>query len=336
MGGIQLKDTSGALVASDDASFREGAASVLEGVGYAVTALPIAAAAAEVEASTHEMVVVHGEETTEAMRVLAHLLHRRNRPTLFVGSPPSVAGRLFVHVPAASSPGDVAAGALRVSRHVQRSRDASAAGLLTELVHSLRNSLMVSVGNLVFLKSSSLEGEYREALEDSHEAALTMQRLLWDVSHLQRLAAGTAALNREAFDVRELLDEVAKNLPAREQKTTRVLIEVGDDAKLALGDRATLLRALGAMALYSARQVVDSGTVSLSAERSGAGVLFRTGAPRSEGADRMSWASRGDDSLSGMNGVEIAYCRAASEVHGGSFWTSGDPSSPAFFLEIGV
>jgi len=328
------KDVSPALVVSDDAEFRAEAHAVLESAGYAVTDATIADAPAIAELSAWEITVVQTDERSEPIRHLADVLHRRNRSALFVGAAPPLAGRLFVHMPHAGGQEDIALGALRAARKVQRARDASASGLLTELVHSLRNSLMVSVGNLVFLRAASLDGEFRDALEDSYEATLTMQRLLWDVSHLQRIIGGTAALQPARLDIGSVLAEVARSLPAREQKLARIEIEVEGDSLEATADRATILRALGAMTLYSARQVAEGGTILVSAERSSKGVLFRTGAPRSEGADRNSWTSRGDDTLSGMNGVELAYCRAAAEVHGGSFWTSGDPSSPAFFLEI--
>ncbi|MBI1373605.1 MAG: response regulator [Phycisphaera sp.] len=141
---------------------------------------------------------------------------------------------------------------------------------LANMSHELRTPLNAIIGYSEMLEEEAAEEELENFVEDLkkiHSSGRHLLSLINDVLDLSKIEAGRMEMYIEAFDVRELIDDVAstvKPLAAKNSNTFEVECENAGQIRADV----TRLRQCLFNLLSNACKFTDQGTIRLSVERS--------------------------------------------------------------------
>lgn len=207
--------------------------------------------------------------------------------------------------------------------------------MLSMLVHDLRSPLAVIIASLDYaLGSPEVGGDVREALEDSHEAAGRIARLVGNMLETAQAEAGRLVVRRVSVKLQRLLDDA---LASRGPLLARLGLTLeADVGELALdADRELMSRVVENLLDTTIRSAAPKGRVKVWAVAVEGGVELRVGTdgPAIPEASRplvfekftQVWDARG-----GV-GLGMYFCRLAIEAHGGTIWIEQDAALPVVF-----
>ncbi len=198
------------------------------------------------------------------------------------------------------------------------------------MVHDLRNPLTSIYGALKLLlgrKAHALADEVRQILEIADRNAQRMLDLINAILDLSRLESGQMPLNREAFSLAEVVDNVIQlQHPAATGKGIRLETRLADDLPQVWADVDLLERVLQNLVGNAIKFTPDGGTVRVEAqwEEKLSAVVVRvcdTGpgiSPEIRGRIFEKFTT-GKHSQRGT-GLGLAFCKMALEAHGEHIW----------------
>jgi signal transduction histidine kinase len=127
-------------------------------------------------------------------------------------------------------------------------RDESYAQLLQLAVHELRNPANVVSGYLRMLQQEhGLDTRQRKIVEEAAKSSQQLVALINELSEIQKLDAGFIELERHAFDVFSLIEELVADLRPSIQDEITVEVRGPESGAAMRGDQARLKRALSAI-----------------------------------------------------------------------------------------
>lgn len=167
-----------------------------------------------------------------------------------------------------------------VARQAAEEADKAKSVFLGTLSHELRTPLSGVLGTVRLLRESPLDGRQRQYLDMIGYANLTLLEILEDMLSFSRIEAGKLDLQREAFDLREAIDDMLSLQSVQAQGKGIALVRdvaaavprwvVGDRRKL----NQLLLNIIG-----NAIKFTDEGSVTVSV----------AAAPVAEGQTRLGF-----------------------------------------------
>lgn len=204
--------------------------------------------------------------------------------------------------------------------------------MLAMLVHDLKSPLAVILASLDYaLTHPETGGEVREALEDSHEAATRISRLVGNMLETAQAEAGRLVLRRKEVPLARLIDDaLGSRGPLLARRSLALEVDVG---QLALhADRDLLARVVENLLDAAVRTAPARGKVKLWASVAPTAIEVRVGtdgtaipeASRPLVFEKFTqvWDARG-----GV-GLGLYFCRLAVEAHGGKIWIEDTPELP--------
>ncbi len=204
--------------------------------------------------------------------------------------------------------------------------------MLAMLVHDLKSPLAVILASLDYaLTHPETGGEVREALEDSHEAATRISRLVGNMLETAQAEAGRLVVRPRDVPLARLIDDaLASRGPLLARRSLALEIDVDELALHA--DRDLLARVVENLLDAAVRTAPTKGRVRLWATAVDGAIELRVGtngtaipaASRPLLFEKFTqvWDARG-----GV-GLGLYFCRLAMEAHGGKIWIEESPELP--------
>jgi signal transduction histidine kinase len=187
--------------------------------------------------------------------------------------------------------------------------------------HELRTPLALLRTELeLALRRQRSPQELRAALESASEEVDRLSRLAEDLLVLARADEGRLPLRREAIEVKELLESVARRFPQE-------IAVKAPDGDTVVGDRLRLEQALGNLVENALRH--GAGTVRVDAERRDGVLELRVsdegpGFPAELLPTAFERFTRGDEARErGGTGLGLAIVAAVAKAHGGRAHAEG-------------
>ena len=210
-------------------------------------------------------------------------------------------------------------------RQMAEAASAAKTQFLATLSHEIRTPMTGVMGMAELLLSTPLDPQQHDYTQAMQRSGGMLLKLLNDALDLARIEAGRLELEPAPFDPRQLLDDVAQlEQGLAHAKGIRFVLEVADDLPPhLLGDALRIKQVLLNLA-NNALKFTEHGKVTLSARRTGDGLLFSVsdtgpGIPEASQArlfQRFEQAE-GPQRRAG-SGLGLAICRELVEMMGGS------------------
>ncbi|MBI4631312.1 MAG: GAF domain-containing protein [Chloroflexi bacterium] len=210
--------------------------------------------------------------------------------------------------------------------------------------HELRTPLGVILGYATFLREETKGelGEYAKAILDS---AVHMRKLVEDLTNLRFLEVGQQAMQREKIDLRELLNEVRKELkPLADAKGHTITVEAGDRPLLVNIDRPKILNALSNLLNNAIRFTPDRGSIELISFQKGHEAWVQVkdsgvGIPKRDLDRIFQGFFQVEDHMvrkTGGMGIGLSIVRGTMKLHNGRVWgeSEGDGKGSTFTVAL--
>ncbi len=227
----------------------------------------------------------------------------------------------------------------RALLELQQARD----DLTSLIVHDLRNPLTAIVGYLDLLRLTDPDPRYQSLLHPAITSAGHMRGLIATILDLRRLQDGSLPLERQAVDLAELLAISEQEYCGWAQRDGKTIIVEPAEGLPPVHADPDLLRRLVANLLSNALKHTQAGTtIRLAARRDEAGawaVLTVTDdgpgiplalLPRLFGR----YVRGGGRSEGGSSGLGLAFCKLATEAHGGTISVDSAPGRGTTFTVL--
>jgi PAS domain S-box-containing protein len=240
---------------------------------------------------------------------------------------------------------------LRLLAEMQAARDAALENsrlkseFLANVSHEIRTPMHAIIGYTEMALEGTLDPQPREWLTGVQRSAVSLLALINDILDLSKIEAGKLTLERVAFDVRELLDEVVRMLGVQaEAKAIGLTTSVDRGVPVrAIGD-PTRLRQVLVNLVGNAIKFTDRGAVSVqvaveSAGEGGALVHWTVvdtgiGIAADKRASIFSAFSQADGSMArryGGTGLGLTIAARVVELMGGRIWLESEPGKGSVF-----
>ncbi|MEJ2192644.1 MAG: HAMP domain-containing sensor histidine kinase [Nitrospirota bacterium] len=220
--------------------------------------------------------------------------------------------------------------AVRIEQQVDalKTADSLRRELVANASHDLRTPLATMQGYLetLMMKDADLSPEERRNyVETAINHCRRLNKLVSDLFELAKLEARDTAVYREPFNLNELVQDVVQKFQLRaEEKKVGIHANVGADVPFVDADIALMERVIENLLDNALRHTPEGGSVSVSFEHDGAGVLVRVsdtgcGIPRDELPrimDRFYRLDRSRRDRTGHSGLGLAITRRILELHG--------------------
>lgn len=207
--------------------------------------------------------------------------------------------------------------ALRYAQDAERSRRE----MTSAIAHEMKTPIAVLNSYAEALQENIDPSKEQHYLTVIRDEAAAMDRMVLELLDYSRLESGKYRLNRERFDLKELVQEIITPLQAGiEQKSLQINWQVGDT--MVTADRYRFGQVVQNYLTNAIRHTPEGGTIILRI-----GMNQESFSVENEGrqipADQLSkvWETfwQGDTSRTGRgSGLGLAICRSVMALHGGS------------------
>lgn len=209
-------------------------------------------------------------------------------------------------------------------QRLERLRD----DLVHMIVHDMRTPIASILGSLQTALAEDQGSKVRdEMIENSIIDAQRLERMMADLLDVNRLEAGSLRLLVEPAVVKDLLEEAARTVSyVAAEKGVRLVVEDTSPGLAIRADRRIVTRVLVNLAQNAVRHTPPGGTVTLRASGLQEAVQFQV-ADTGEGIperilprifDKFFHASASEARQLRSIGLGLAFCRLATEAHGGT------------------
>jgi signal transduction histidine kinase len=228
---------------------------------------------------------------------------------------------------------------LRLRRMTRRVRELS-----SFIVHDLKNPLASIIGHSQSLRLPDAgEADVREAAADIHTSARTMLRMVLNLLDIGEDEEVGLRVARASVDVAELVHGVVQLMrPRFAERGLRTVVDV--PAASAAIDPEITRRVLENLIDNCVKHSPPHGTVRVAAAVDAGAVELRVGDDgpgvpaelREKIFDKyVQLDTPGPGSARGGRGLGLAFCRVASDAHGGRVWIEpGDPTGTTFVVRL--
>jgi len=212
--------------------------------------------------------------------------------------------------------------------------------LISMIFHDLRSPLGNVITSLETIVTSLPHDRVMEhaLLTIAQRSAGRMSRLVDSLLDLRRLEAGQLVLQRDATDLRELVEEVFElTAPMAKVKHTSLLTELPEELPFVAVDSDMIRRVLINLVENAIKYTPIRGRVTLSAVVAPAEVILAVtdtgpGIPLADQGRVFGMFTRlqRDRGAKGL-GLGLAFCRLAVQAHEGRIWVESEPGAGSTF-----
>ena len=218
--------------------------------------------------------------------------------------------------------------ALRRERGRAEALSRARARFLANMSHELRTPLNGMVGMADFILSGTVASEHLEAVEIIRASALSLDVIINDILDLTQVDEGRISIDPRPFDLRLLVDQVAKLYTTRAQRSGLELRSaVLDDVPSYLIGDQTRIRQILSNLVNNALKYTKEGKVDLSVRVVDTGnvppryrfAVSDTGPGIDDELRRQLFQrfQRGDNEEEPGHGLGLAICRGLADLMGG-------------------
>jgi signal transduction histidine kinase len=217
--------------------------------------------------------------------------------------------------------------------------------LTTLLVHDLKNPLSNILAGASFLaQEADLGEEAGECVQEIHQAAESLQRMVLNLLDIGRSEDGALALQLAELDLSALIEQVLAATSRRAGEAERRFVVSGDRLPKVRADQDILRRVLENLFDNALRFAPPHSAIRLDA-RSGEGaveVRIRDEGPGISAAYREKIFEKYvqlEPAFEGQTrtgrGLGLLFCRLAIEAHGGRIWVEeNQPQGSSFCIRL--
>ena len=211
--------------------------------------------------------------------------------------------------------------------------------------HELRTPLGVILGYATFLREE-VKGDLSEYAKSILDSAVHMRKLVEDLTNLRFLEVGQQqALQREKIDLRDLLQEVRKELkPLADAKGHVITVIPGDRPLLVNVDRSKILNALSNLVNNAIRFTPDRGSIELISFQKGHEAWVQVkdsgmGIPKRDLENIFQGFFQVEDHMvrkTGGMGIGLSIVRGTMKLHNGRVWgeSEGEGKGSTFTVTL--
>ena len=250
---------------------------------------------------------------------------------------------------AAALEGQVRARTAELNAALQRAEEAARAksDFLAVMSHEIRTPLNAVIGMSELLSLESLAPEHQEQVQLIHESGRNLLALINDILDFSKIEAGKMQLERESFDLADLLQSTLRSFEAQQSaQYVRLRAQLGNLPQRVIGDRVRLRQVIANL-LGNAVKFSPQGEVRLEAEaeETADGWCLRVrvadngiGMTADQQARLFQPFSQADSSTSrhfGGTGLGLAICqRLVQEMSGGIACESSPGQGSVFSFNV--
>ncbi len=224
--------------------------------------------------------------------------------------------------------------------------------LVRMMVHDMKGPLSSIMANLDLLEKSRLRAQERECVETALMGCQDLFHMVQNLLEIGKMEQGQVELNLSIVDPEQLFREVVKKMARlSEQKGIRLRIECRSDVRSLPVDAHLLERIIHNLVLNALAYSKPEGEVVLSTlDGAGEGKIRLAVSDTGIGippeyqeaifdlyAQGESWQGMKNRGIRapGSVGLGLAFCRLATEQHGGKIWVQSTPGKGStFFVEL--
>jgi signal transduction histidine kinase/DNA-binding response OmpR family regulator len=166
---------------------------------------------------------------------------------------------------------------LKEARETANAQNEAKSQFLAKMSHELRTPLNAILGYATLLHEDAVATGDSEAAADLERIRLAGRNLLTvinDILDLTKIEAGTASLDRQAIDIRDLAAGLVASVSSQEQNGNRFDLKIDDDVSIMVGDGTKIRQCLGHL-MMNAAKFTRGGSITLSASQVNGGTAIQ-------------------------------------------------------------
>jgi len=166
---------------------------------------------------------------------------------------------------------------LNEARETANAQNEAKSQFLAKMSHELRTPLNAILGYATLLHEDAVATGDSAGAADLERIRLAGRNLLTvinDILDLTKIEAGTASLDRQAIDIRELAEALVASVSSHEQNGNRFEIKIDDDVGIMVGDGTKIRQCLGHL-MMNAAKFTRGGIITLSASQVNGGTAIQ-------------------------------------------------------------
>lgn len=216
---------------------------------------------------------------------------------------------------------------------------------LSLAVHELRTPITVTAGYLRMLlreQAGAITEKQRKMLEEADKSCARIGSLIAEMSELGKLEDGQITIPQVAFDLSELVNELASSMHEGEDRGVRLEVRVNGPV-MVTGDRTRLAAAIGALMHAALRERGDPGVIVVECSTLSdtnpkwAIVTISDEAEARPLIDAARATPPPFDEWRGGMGLSLPVGRRVIEAHGGALWSApGERTRSASALRLPI